>query len=116
MKRIALALALMMAVGSVAMASADSVKGTIIDTACYTAGKHGAEQAGCTEMCLNMGVPPSLLTADGEVILLLPMADQAMDAYKAVKKLATKEVEVTGMVVERGGMKAIFVQEVKEAN
>jgi len=117
MKRIAIAVVLLMAVGSLAYAlPAETVKGTIIDTACYTAGKHGAEQKGCTEMCINMGVPPSLLTADGDVVLLLPMADQNTEPYEEAKALAAEEVEIEGMQVERGGMKAIMVQSVKKAN
>lgn len=116
MKRTAVALALVFALGSVAFAlPAETVKGAIIDTACYTSGAHGAEQTGCTEMCIDSGVPPSLLTEDGRVILLLPDRDAA-EAYEKAKELAAKTVEIEGEMLERGGMTAIKVTSVAEAD
>lgn len=113
MKRTALALALVFVLGSVAFAlPAETVTGTIIDTACYTAGNHGAEQTGCTEMCIESGVPPSLLTEDGQVVLLLPDRNAA-EAYEQAKELATQAVQIEGKKVERGGMTAIVVQSVQ---
>lgn len=112
MRRLAVALAAMMILAPLALAAPDTLKGTVIDTACYTAGKHGAEEKGCTQMCINMGVPPSLLTDSGEVVLLLP-SQENMEAYGEAKKAATKKVEVSGMVVERGGLKAVIVKGVK---
>jgi hypothetical protein len=119
MKRTALALALVLAAGSVAFAGPaqmeqmEKITGTVIDTACYTAEKHGAEQVGCTEMCLNMGVPASILTADGEVIMLMPVADGDPAPYMKVKEFAAKEVEITGMAAERGGLKVFYVGDIK---
>lgn len=113
MKRTAIVLALMLMLGT-GVALADTVKGTVIDTACYTAGKHGPEEPGCTKMCLNMGVPASVLTDSGEVILLLPKADSGEDIAAQAKELATKEVEIEGMVATKGGMKVVFVDSIKE--
>lgn len=122
MKRFVSAFVLVFAVASLAFAAPQmgdmapqTVSGTIIDTACYAAGKHGPEDKGCTEMCLNMGVPASLLTDGGEVLVLLPPADAGeMDAFKSVKGHASSKVKVTGMVMERDGLKAMTVTKIEK--
>lgn len=120
MKRTALALALVLMAGSVALAAqqmpAEKITGTVIDAACYAANKHGAEEAGCTEMCLNMGVPTSILTDNGEVIMLMPLADKDPEPYKKVAEFASQKVEITGMSAERGGLKVFYVADVKAAS
>lgn len=117
MKRtlLALALVLVFTTGTAALAlqQSETITGTVIDTACYAAGKHGAEDAGCTEMCLNMGVPPSLLTEDEEVVMLMPMADTNPEPYTKVKDFAHQKVEITGMAAERGGLTVFYVADVK---
>jgi len=94
-----------------------TINGTVIDTACYAAGKHGPEEAGCTKMCLNMGVPASFLTDSGEVLVLLPPADEGqMEAFKSLKSHAAQEVAITGMVLERDGLKAMMVMKVESSS
>ncbi len=120
MKRTALALALVLMVSTAALAipqmPTETITGTVIDTACYAGMKHGAEEKGCTEMCLNMGVPASILTDSGEVIMLMPMADTNPEPYSKVKEFASQKVEVTGMASERGGLKVFFVADIKAVN
>lgn len=118
MKRTAVAFALVLAVSSSALAlpqqmPSEKITGTVIDTACYAAMKHGAEDEGCTEMCLNMGVPASILTEDDEVIMLMPMADTNPAPYARVKEFAHQKVEITGMAAERGGLKVFYVADVR---
>ncbi len=123
MKRFVAAAALTILVASAAFAATPqemmeptTINGTVIDTACYAAGKHGPEEEGCTKMCLNMGVPASFLTESGEVLVLLPPADAGeMDAFKSLKGHAAQEVAITGMVMDRDGLKAMTVMKV-EAN
>jgi hypothetical protein len=122
MKRTALAvaLALVLMAGAPAFAGPqmpmEKITGTVIDTACYAGMKHGAEDEGCTELCLNMGVPASVLTANGDVIMLMPMADKDPEPYMKVKEFASQEVEITGMAAERGGLKVFYVGAVKAIN
>ncbi len=117
MKRTAIALALVLVTGTAAFALGhapqDKLTGTVIDTACYAGMKHGAEEEGCTEMCLNMGVPASVLTESGDVIMLMPMADGNPEPYEKVKEFGAKKVEITGMAAERGGLKVFYVGDVK---
>lgn len=116
-KRTALALALVLMIGTTAMAAGqmpmEKLTGTVIDTACYAGMKHGAEEEGCTEMCLNMGVPASVLTDSGDVIMLMPMADSNPEPYNKVKEFASQKVEITGMAAERGGLNVFYVGDVK---
>ena len=123
MRRFVAAVALTLLVSSAALAATpqmmepQTIRGTVIDTACYAAGKHGPEEAGCTKMCLNMGVPASFLTESGEVLVLLPPADEGqMEAFKSLKSHAAQEVEITGMVMERDGLKAMTVGMVEGTN
>ncbi len=118
MKRTAFAIALVLLASTASFAAPqmDKITGTVIDTACYAAGKHGAEETGCTEMCLNMGVPASILTDGGEVIMLMPMADTNPEPYKKVAEFGSKKVEITGMAAERGGLKVFYVGGIKGAN
>ena len=118
MKRTALILALAVVASTAALATpqSESITGTVIDTACYATMKHGAENTGCTEMCLNMGVPPSVLTDSGDVIMLMPMADTNPAPYMKVKEFAAKKVEITGMAAERGGLKVFYVGDIKAAD
>ena len=110
MKQVASALALVLVLAPVAVAAPmqEAVSGRVIDTACYAAGAHGPEEAGCTEMCLNMGVPASLLTDDGQVFVLMPDKDD-MELFKSLSNHSAHQVKITGMVMERDGLKAMTV-------
>lgn len=117
MKRTILAVALLLMVSTAALAlpqmPSQKLTGTVIDTACYAADKHGPEDEGCTELCLNMGVPSSILTDNDEVVMLMPMADSNPEPYTKVKEFAHQRVEITGMEAERGGLKVFYVADVK---
>ena len=90
----------------------ETLEGTIIDSACYLSGGHGAEDRECTEKCIENGVAASLLTKDGDVVLLLQSADY-LSAFEKVKEAAAEKVKVTGLTFERGGMKGIVVVSVQ---
>lgn len=90
-----------------------TVKGEIIDTGCYLAhGARGEKHSGCAHKCIANGMPMGLLTADGTLYLLTMDHDNA-DPYNEAKELAAKNVEVSGLLLSRNGMKAIDVSAVK---
>jgi len=92
-----------------------TLKGEVVDTGCYTAhGASGEKHKECGAKCVANGMPMGLLTKDGKVYLLTPDHDSA-DAYNKLKDLIDAQVEVTGIVSERGGIKAIDVTDVKPA-
>lgn len=117
MKRVASSLALVMIVASAAAAAPmqETVSGKVLDTACYAAGAHGPEEAGCTEMCLNMGVPASLLTDDGQVLVLMPDKED-MEPFKSLANHSAHQVKITGTVMERDGLKAMTVTGVEHVS
>lgn len=121
MKRIvsaAAALVMLTAFGAVAGAAGEqasvTVKGEIVDLACYLG--HGARGEGhrmCAQTCLKNGEPMGLLTSDGTVYLLMAPHDDAT-AFEQAKTLAADQVQVTGPVAEKAGIKAISVTQVKK--
>jgi len=90
-----------------------ALKGEIIDTACYLDhGAKGEKHKACAMNCLSSGIPPSLLTADGKIYLLLP-PHGPRDAYDKVKGMAAETVTVKGQVHSEGGLQAMIVSEVE---
>ena len=82
-----------------------TVKGEVLDMACYLDhGAQGTGHAGCAEKCISSGLPVGLKTADGTVYLLIgehkPMNDQ-------LASYAAKTVTIRGKLVERDGIKLI---------
>ena len=90
-------------------------KGEILDLSCYvTNGAKGSGHAACAKTCLKSGQPMGLLTEDGTVLLLA--AGEDSDKLEALKDLAGEEVEVSGKLTERGGIKMVVVTEGKKAD
>jgi len=92
---------------------ASVVKGEVLDLSCYLGhGGMGEGHAGCAAKCIKGGAPVGLLGADGTVYVLF--ADHSDGSpYEKVKDLAGKQVEVTGAVASKSGMKGITVHGVK---
>ena len=90
-------------------------KGEIVDIACYsTKGAKGSGHTDCAKKCLASGQPMGLLTGDGDMVLLV--ADHANSKpYDSAKDMAGKNVEVSGTMAEKGGMKVVTVTGVKPA-
>lgn len=122
MRRMFLALALILVVGTIATAvtaaekaapAGVTVSGEIVDLACYLArGGKGPEHAACAAKCAEMGQPLGLAASDGKVYLL--MADHAdSSAFTKAKSLAGTKVEIKGQVASRDGMSGLTVLGIK---
>ena len=92
----------------------DSVKGEVVDLACYLADKNkkGEAHAACARECMNAGNPVGILTSDGKLYLALgkdmkPVNDQLVP-------YAAKQVRVKGKKCVRGNMAAIIVESIEE--
>ena len=97
-----------------AAAKTMTMKGEIVDLACYfTKGAKGAQHQACALSCLKNGQPMGLLSADGTVYLLLAGHDDTKPFGQA-KELAAAQVEVTGAMAEMAGIKVITVASVKK--
>ena len=94
-------------------AAPQTIAGEVVDTGCYLAhSARGEKHIGCATKCINQGMPMGLLTGEGKLYLLTLNHDNP-DPYNKLKGMAGKNVAVTGMVIERSGMKGIDVTEVK---
>ena len=106
-----------MAAGQAARATAKNktVKGEIVDLGCYLGhGARGADHKGCATKCISSGMPFGLLTAEGKLYLLTLNHDNP-DPYEKCKGMAAENVEVTGALLQRNGILAIDVADVKPA-
>jgi hypothetical protein len=91
-----------------------TIKGEIVDMGCYTAhGAMGEKHKECATTCIAKGMPMGLLS--GKTLYLLTLNHDNADPYNKCKDMAAAMVEVTGVVSERNGMKAIDVTDVKPA-
>lgn len=101
--------ALASAQGKAAAPKTVTVTGEIMDLGCYLG--HGAKGEGhkeCALKCISGGMPMGLLTKSG-VLYLLTMSHDDPAPYNQCKEWAGSQVKVTGMTMEKSGMKAIEV-------
>jgi hypothetical protein len=86
-----------------------TLTGEVVDTGCYLgSAEKGAKHQQCAALCIQKGMPMGLLTSAGDLYLLVPPHSNA-EAYKKLKEMAAQNVEVTGTIMERNGMKSIEV-------
>lgn len=92
-----------------------SAVGEIIDLSCYLqVGKHGDKHKECGQKCARNGQPIGLLTADGEVFMLIdeehdPRRDGMTEFRKQAIEHMADVVKVHGTLTEVAGQKAIYV-------
>lgn len=83
-------------------ASTKSVKGEVIDLACYTDhGASGEKHAGCAAKCIGSGLPVGIKSEDGTVYVVI---GEHKPLNKELVAFAGKTVTLTGKVVSRDGV------------
>ena len=90
-----------------------TVRGEVLDFACYIG--HGAKGEGhsaCAKKCVKAGQPMGLLAEDGTVYLLYAGHDDS-SAFEKTKEFAGKKVEINGKAATRDSIKGIEVRGVK---
>ncbi len=99
-----------------AFAETKTVKGEIVDQACYTKDKANKVEAhkDCTETCMKKGSPVALVTSAGEVYTIT--GEYAADKNAKLVPHAGHTVEVTGDVSEKDGKMIIAVSTLKMAS
>lgn len=86
--------------------------GEVVSLDCYLyAGKRGAGHAECAEASVWLGVPAGLLTAEGELYLLVPDVHAHPDGMR-FSGYAGQACRVEGRVAERAGMRALMVRSI----
>jgi hypothetical protein len=110
----AIALACLTGAPAISAGAGLTVSGEVVDLACYVGhGAKGPEHQKCAQKCAQMGQPMGLLTADSSLYLLV--ADHSNPSpYSKARGLAGEQVEIKGEVSEKGGMKALTVDEVRK--
>ena len=95
-----------------------TVTGEVIDSWCYLSEIMWAEGSAhhrCAVWCARGGVPVGILGEDEEVYIVLMMEnDPNVIGNKAVFRIQTKEVVVTGDLYERDSVKYLAVNEIVE--
>ena len=113
--------AVVVALGGPAFAKTETVKGRIIDVACYNmdkannAGKDhkmkSGDTADCAAACAKMGRPMAILTDDGKVYELT--GGLAAEKNAKIVPHVSHVVEVTGEVAEKDGKMTISSDSLK---
>jgi hypothetical protein len=86
-----------------------TITGEIVDMGCYMGhAAMGASHASCATKCISMGMPMGILEGKGK-LYLLTMPHDNQDAYNKCKDMAGTQVQITGVVSDRDGMKSIDV-------
>ena len=93
-----------------------TIKGEVVELACYcTTGSRGAEHKACTVKCMEQGEPSGILEEGTGKLYVMVSGDHSANSSKKMVSYATKVVEATGKVSERGGITTIDISDVKEA-
>ena len=90
-----------------------TVQGEIVDLHCYLTSEEarGPGHAPCAKECLQQGQPMGLLTDDGG-LWVLTAYHVTSAAYDTAKQMAGEQVNVEGVPLERGGVRALEVRRV----
>lgn len=94
--------------------TAFSVKGEVVDLACYLADgkKKGETHEACAHECINAGNPVGLLTSGGKLYLLL--GRDMKPANDQLAPYAAKQVRIKGKKCSRGEMAGVIVESIEE--
>jgi hypothetical protein len=114
------AAAFVLALGAPALAKTETVKGQIVDAACYKMDKSNTgnthkmpkgETADCAVGCAKAGKPLALLTSDGKVYEIA--GGLAADKNAKLIPHIAHTVEITGDVMDHGGSMMIMADSLK---
>lgn len=91
-----------------------TIKGEIVDLACYMGhDTKGEKHAKCAGQCIAGGAPMGL--AAGDSLYVLVNDHKSEKAFAAAKELAGKNAAITGTVSKKGGLQALIVSKAEAA-
>jgi type 1 fimbria pilin len=112
---VAVIVASLIVAGSVRAADADStvtVKGEVLDMACYLDhGAHGEKHAQCAATCIESGLPVGIKGEDGKTYLLI---GEHKPLNSTLAQYAGKTITVKGKFVSRDGINMIENAEIQK--
>ena len=95
-----------------------TVKGEVVDLACYKndKAKMGEAHKGCGMTCVKKGNPLAIVTADGQVYAIAGPYVENKNAKIVEGELFAVPVEATGEVADKDGGKVMTVTALKKAS
>ena len=93
-----------------------TVKGEVVDVACYIAqGAKGESHKDCAEACAKAGGALGILTSDGKLYVSLLPDNHSAGPNAILMDHIAQNVEATGYVRSKGGVNAIMIKSVAAA-
>lgn len=95
-----------------------TISGQVVDVSCYLA--HGDKGIGddhkaCAEACAKNGGPLGVLTKDGKLYVSVLPDDHSTGPNAKLMDHVAHEVQVTGLVRNKGGVNGIMITKVEMA-
>lgn len=95
-----------------------TVKGEVVDVSCYL--RHGDKgmgdgHKGCAEACAKAGSPLGILTKDGKLYVSVLPDDHSEGPNAKLMEHIAHQVEATGIVRTKGGVRGIMISKVEMA-
>ncbi len=92
-----------------------TLTGLVVDTGCYLShDTKGEKHIKCATACAKAGVPLAILE-EGSGTLYLPIAQDHKNQNLKLLPFIEKKVLVTGVVMEKNGLKGIVLRSVEAA-
>ena len=113
----AMGAAFVLALSAPAFAKVETVRGILVDSACYskdktkTANAHAGMSETCAQDCAKKGLPVALVTPDGKVYMVT--GDVAANTNAKLIPHMSHVMELTGDVSETGGKTTIAATDLK---
>ena len=114
---VAMGAAFVLALSAPAFAKVETVRGILVDSACYTKDKanttnaHKGMTETCAQDCAKKGSPVALVTPDGKVYMVT--GEIAANTNAKLVPHMSHVMELTGDVAEAGGKTTIAATELK---
>ena len=91
-----------------------TVKGEVVDTACFLHySKSGEAHKACAEACLKAGQDMGIYDEDNDTLYVLLESKPGTDPNALIKNYVAKKIEVVGTVAQKAKVQGIVVKEVK---
>ncbi len=111
---VALGVSLQLGVAHDAKAEKRTIVGHVVDMACFTGHSSiGDSHRGCATSCAKAGVPLAILDQQSQTLYLPLSKNHHVPANPELMSFVEKDVRVTGMVVEKNGMKTILLESIE---
>ena len=91
-----------------------TVKGEVVDTACFLHyNKSGEAHKACAEACLKAGQDMGIYDDANDTLYVLLESKPGTDPNALIKNYVAKKVEIVGTVAQKAKVQGIVVKEVK---